>query len=102
MVHLVVHLLREAELGGPIQNYWMYQMERTLGKCKRRVQNKARSEASIAEAYLVDECLRFISRILMGLRQDGAVKSEMLATIWKNRNKTCSLSEFDRWLRQNI
>jgi hypothetical protein len=48
MVHLAIHLPREAELGGPVQNRWMYPMERMLGKHKRRVRNKERTEASIA------------------------------------------------------
>jgi hypothetical protein len=67
MVHLAIHLPREAELGGPVQNRWMYPMERTLGKHKRRVRNKARPEASIVEAYLVDECLTFCSMYLRGI-----------------------------------
>jgi hypothetical protein len=67
MVHLAIHLPREAELGGPVQNRWMYPMERTLGKHKRRVRNKARPEASIAKAYVVDECLTFCSMYLRGI-----------------------------------
>jgi hypothetical protein len=67
MVHLAIHLPREAELGERVQNRWMYPMERTLRKHKRRVQNKARPEASIAEAYLVDECLTFCSMYLRGI-----------------------------------
>jgi hypothetical protein len=41
MVHLVIHLPQEAELGGLVQNHWMYIMKRTLSKHKRRVWNKA-------------------------------------------------------------
>jgi hypothetical protein len=67
MVHLAIHLPREAELEGPVQNRWMYPMKRTLGKYKRRVRNKARPKASIAEAYLVDECLTFCSMYLRGI-----------------------------------
>ena len=67
MVDLVIHLPQEAELGGPVQNRWMYPLKRMLGKYKRRVRNKARPEASIAEAYLVDECLTFCSMYLRGI-----------------------------------
>ncbi|CAN0846128.1 hypothetical protein LINGRAHAP2_LOCUS4312, partial [Linum grandiflorum] len=37
---------------------------RFLGKLKGYVENKARPEGSIAETYLVDECLTFCSRYL--------------------------------------
>ena len=46
----------------------MYPMERTLGKRKRTMRNKARPEGSIAEAYLVDECLTFCSMYLHGIQ----------------------------------
>ncbi|XP_042957921.1 uncharacterized protein LOC122293417 [Carya illinoinensis] len=61
MVHLAVHLPREAILGGPVQYRWMYPFERYLGKFKRYVKNKARPEGSIAEAYIHTECLTFCS-----------------------------------------
>jgi hypothetical protein len=62
MVHLAIHLPEEALLRGPVQYGWMYPIERKLLKCKRYVRNTARPEGSIAEAYIVDECLTFCSR----------------------------------------
>ncbi|XP_058782834.1 uncharacterized protein LOC131657454 [Vicia villosa] len=47
MVHLTVHLIEEAKLGGP-----------SFGR------NKARPEGSIAEGYLAEESLTFCSRYL--------------------------------------
>ncbi|KAF5443124.1 hypothetical protein F2P56_035712 [Juglans regia] len=64
MVHLAVHLPREAKLGGPVQYRWMYPFKRYLGKFKRYVKNKARPEGSIAEAYIHIECLTFCSMYL--------------------------------------
>ncbi|XP_042944188.1 uncharacterized protein LOC122278155 [Carya illinoinensis] len=61
MVHLAIHLSREAILGGPIQYRWMYSFERYLRKFKLYVKNKARPEGSIAEAYIHSECLTFCS-----------------------------------------
>ncbi|GJW76725.1 uncharacterized protein Tco_0138407 [Tanacetum coccineum] len=55
MEHLVIHLPREALLGGPKQYRWMYIYERKLGSLKRTVRNKARVEGSIVESYLVNE-----------------------------------------------
>jgi hypothetical protein len=62
MVHLAVHLPGEAMLRGPVQYGWMFPVERRLLTCKRYVRNTARPEGSIAEAYVVDECLTFCSR----------------------------------------
>ena len=62
MVHLAVHLPKEAMLRGPVQYGWMYPIERRLLTCKHYVQNTARPKGSIAKAYVVDECLTFCSR----------------------------------------
>ncbi|KAK2368692.1 hypothetical protein QL285_081869 [Trifolium repens] len=64
MVHLVVHLVEEAKLGGPVHYRWMYPIERYLGHLKSYVRNKARPEGSIAEGYLLEEILTFCSRYL--------------------------------------
>ncbi|XP_075104365.1 uncharacterized protein LOC142178536 [Nicotiana tabacum] len=67
MVHLAVHLPREAMYGGPVQYRWMYKIERFLCNLKRYVRNKARPKGSIAEGYLIDECLTFCSMYLTGI-----------------------------------
>ncbi|GJR66422.1 transposon, En/Spm-like, transposase-associated domain protein [Tanacetum coccineum] len=59
MEHLVIHLVREAILGGPEQYRWMYLFERKLGILKRTIRNKARVEGSIVESYRVDELSKF-------------------------------------------
>jgi hypothetical protein len=69
MVHLALHSPREVELGGPVQYCWMYPIERMLGKYKRYVQNRACPEGSIAEGYLVDECLTFCSMWMCGIER---------------------------------
>ncbi|XP_075675136.1 uncharacterized protein LOC142644396 [Castanea sativa] len=67
MVHLAVHLPREAILGGPVQYRWMYQIERYLGKLKRYVSNQARPEGLIAEAYILKECINNWSLYIDGI-----------------------------------
>ena len=42
-------------------------MERTLGRCKKCVRNRAHPEECIAEAYLSFECLTFYSMYLNGI-----------------------------------
>ncbi|BAT89774.1 hypothetical protein VIGAN_06083000, partial [Vigna angularis var. angularis] len=67
MVHLIVHLVEDVKLGGPVQYRWMYPIERYLGKLKSYVHNKAQAEGSKAEGYMVEECLTFCSRYLDGI-----------------------------------
>jgi len=67
MIHVAIHLPREAELAGLVQFYWMYPIERCLGKYKQFVRNRARPEGSIAEGYLLVECLTFCSMYLRGI-----------------------------------
>ncbi|GJT83967.1 zinc finger, CCHC-type containing protein, partial [Tanacetum coccineum] len=67
MVHLTVHLILEAKLGGPVHYRWMYPVERYLMQLKSYVRNKAQPKGSIAEAYIKDECLTFCSRYFEGV-----------------------------------
>ncbi|XP_016199365.1 uncharacterized protein LOC107640353 [Arachis ipaensis] len=64
MMHLPIHLANEVRLGGPVQFRWMHPPERYMCTLKSYVRNRSRPEGSIAEAYLVDECLTFCSRYL--------------------------------------
>nr|XP_027086532.1 uncharacterized protein LOC113708268 [Coffea arabica] len=64
MVHLISHLATEARIAGPVHYRWMYPIERYLCTLKNYVRNRSRPEGSIAEGYLVDECLTFCSLYL--------------------------------------
>lgn len=64
MVHLPIHLADEAAIGGPVYFRWMFPIERFLGSLKKYVRNKARPEGSIAEGYIVEECLSFCGMYL--------------------------------------
>ncbi|CAH9090446.1 unnamed protein product, partial [Cuscuta europaea] len=64
MVHLCVHLPEQALLGGPAPPRWMFGIERRMGTYKGYVRNYARPDGSIAEAYVVDEAITFLSRYL--------------------------------------
>ncbi|WVZ85684.1 LOW QUALITY PROTEIN: hypothetical protein U9M48_032579 [Paspalum notatum var. saurae] len=65
-VHLMVHLVEEVKLGGPIQYRWMYPMERFFVRLKALVKNRAHPEGSIAEGYCMEECMTFCSRFVEG------------------------------------
>lgn len=64
MLHLPIHLASEALIAGPVHYRWMYPIERYLGKLKGYVRNKGHPEGSIAEGYLLEECLTFCSRYM--------------------------------------
>ncbi|XP_024013230.1 uncharacterized protein LOC112087553 [Eutrema salsugineum] len=64
MVHLCLHLGREARLGGPVHFRWMYPFERHMKILKDYVRNPARPEGCIAESYLSKECMQFCNLFL--------------------------------------
>jgi hypothetical protein len=61
MEHLLIHIPYEAKVGGPVQYRWMYHTERALKNLRGMVQNKARVEGCIAEAFLLKEVSYFTS-----------------------------------------
>ncbi|KAK9944688.1 hypothetical protein M0R45_010246 [Rubus argutus] len=65
-MHLPIHLADEAAIAGPVHYRWMYPIERYLHTLKEYVRNKAHPEGSIAEGYIIDECLSFCSMYLAG------------------------------------
>jgi hypothetical protein len=54
MQHLILHLPREARLGGPVQARWCYLIERCLKLLRQKCKNKAKIEASVAEAFVIE------------------------------------------------
>ncbi|XP_021814669.1 uncharacterized protein LOC110757382 [Prunus avium] len=64
MIHVMVHLLEEALLSGPVNYRWMYPIERLLGELKKSVRNRAKPEGSIIEAWVHYESLTFCGMYL--------------------------------------
>lgn len=64
MEHLLIHLVDELALCGPVGGRWMYPCERYMGKLKSFVRNKARPEASMAKGYAAEEALGFCTEYL--------------------------------------
>ncbi|XP_056689971.1 uncharacterized protein [Spinacia oleracea] len=73
MVHLVVHLVREIKLCGPVYLRYMYPFERNMGDLKGYVRNRSRL-GSIVEGYLTDEVLRYFIEHLEDLETLGLPK----------------------------
>jgi hypothetical protein len=58
---LLIHIPYEAKVGGSVQYRWMYHIERALKNLRAMVQNKARVEGCINEAFLLKEVSYFTS-----------------------------------------
>jgi len=54
MVHIIVHLVREIRLCGPIYLWWMYPVERHMKVLKGYTKNQYQPEASIVERYVAE------------------------------------------------
>jgi hypothetical protein len=57
MTHLVIHLVEELDICGPIHIRWMYPMERYMKALKGFVQNMAPSEGIMGMGYSIEEAL---------------------------------------------
>jgi hypothetical protein len=64
MMHLPYHLVQELDLCGPVSTRWMYPIERYMKTLKGYVRNMARPEASMAEGYVKEECIGFVTEYL--------------------------------------
>ncbi|XP_074274227.1 uncharacterized protein LOC141598345 [Silene latifolia] len=83
MVHLPIHLVEEIRLGGHVQGRGMYFIETYLCKLKSYVRNRGRPEGSIAEGYLIEECMNFCSRYV-----DGGKTRDNRSTVDMSANET--------------
>ncbi|XP_058776944.1 uncharacterized protein LOC131651292 [Vicia villosa] len=75
MVHLIVHLVREIRLYGPIFLRWMYPIERYMKILKGYTKKPRRPEASIIERYIAEEAIEFCSNYLSEVNAVGVPKS---------------------------
>ena len=63
MVHLVVHLVREVRLCGPVYLRWMYLVDGYMKILKVYVKNHYCPEASMIERYIAEEVLIVLFRV---------------------------------------
>ncbi|KAL3694846.1 hypothetical protein R1sor_008497 [Riccia sorocarpa] len=66
-IHLLVHLVREISICGPVHTRWMYWLERYMKVLKDDVRQRAKPEGSMAEGHLHREAMFFCSTILAQL-----------------------------------
>ncbi|MCO5581723.1 hypothetical protein L7F22_035612 [Adiantum nelumboides] len=63
-VHLLIHLVDEIELAGVVSARWMFWVERFMGVLKGYVRQKARLEGSMAEGWMLEECMYYVCEYL--------------------------------------
>ena len=61
MVHLIVHLVKEIRLCGPVYLRWMCPVGRYMKVLKRYMKNQYWPEALIVERYVAEESIEFCS-----------------------------------------
>ena len=99
MEHMLVHLVDEIEICGPVGGRWMYPCERYLGTLKSFVRNKAQPEASMAKGYGAEEALGFCTEYL-NLQQytkrhiwEAEEEESMRASVVEGRGRVFNMSE---------
>ena len=101
MQHLLVHLVDELEVCGPVGGRWMYPCERYLGTLKSYVRSKAHPEASMANGYAADEALGFCTEYLNLHTHtkrhvwESEEEQGMRGFVVEGRGRVCTLSGAD-------
>ena len=75
MTHLLVHLVKEIDILGPVFLHNMFPFERFMGVLKKCVRNRARPEGSIASAYGTEEVIDFCVDFIDDLKPIGVPES---------------------------
>ena len=75
MVHLIVHIVREIKMCGPVFLRHMYPFERYMGILKGYVRNRYHPEGSIIRAYAAEEVIEYCTKYLDDLKTVGIPKS---------------------------
>ena len=75
MMHLLVHLVEEIRILGPVFLHNMFPFERFMGVLKKYVHNRARPEGSISKGYGTEEVIEFCVDFLPDLKPIGVPES---------------------------
>ena len=75
MTHLLVHLVKEISILGPVFLHNMFPFERFMGVLKKYVHNRARLEGSIAKGYGTEEAIEFCVDFIPDLDLIGVPES---------------------------
>ena len=92
MTHLLVHIVKEISILGPIFLHNMFPFERYMAVLKKYVRNRSRLEGWIAKGYVTEEVIKFCVDFIDDLspigvpmsRHEGRLKGKV--TLGKNSN----------------
>ena len=90
MVHLIVHIVREIRICGPVYLRWMYPIERYMKILKGYVKNQRHPKISIVQRYIAEESIEFCSERLLGDNDVVGISDDII-----------SLNEFGEGSPQN-
>jgi hypothetical protein len=86
MSHLIIHLVEELYICGPIQSRWMYPIEYYLKTLKDYVRTYVRPEASMAEGYAMFETLGYSTEYMQ--RFQGTTRY-----VWDDKDENIMINE---------
>ncbi|CAM8953817.1 unnamed protein product [Rhodiola kirilowii] len=119
MVHLILHLVRETRILGPVYMRWTYPFERYMKILKSYVRNRHRPEGCIVEEYITEEAVEFRTTfweiqpqlgfqghvILIDLMERAQVHVNTLRSAFSRKSEQWLQKEHSRsfcnWLRRN-
>ena len=96
MQHLILHLPYEARMGGPVQARWCYIIEICLKILRKKCRNKAKIEASVAEAFILEE----VSNFTTAYYKDGLPSVHNRPPRYNTDESSSNLSLFKGQLRK--
>jgi hypothetical protein len=68
MTHLLVHLVKEIVILGPVFLHNMFPFERFMGVLNKYIHNYARTEGSISKGYRTEEVIEFFVGFIPNLK----------------------------------
>ena len=89
---IVVHLVREVRLCGPVYLRWVYPVEQYMKNFKGYVKKHYRPEASRIERYIVEESIEFCSEYM-----SKANTISLPANSWHHRRSTSKCLHVYMW-----
>ena len=75
MTHLIVHLVEEIFVLGPVFLHNMFPFERFMGVLKKYVHNRARPEGSMSKGYGTEEVIEFCVDFIPDIKPIGVPQS---------------------------
>ena len=75
MTHVLVHLVEEIAILGPVFLHNMFPFERFMGVLKKYVHNRARPEGSISKGYGTEEVIEFCVDFIPDIKPIGVPQS---------------------------